>query len=182
MITNMLKIMVKTRVLLFGLQTLFCCALTAFNIEKALANSVDTINTFVENSYILSGDNQIVFVKSDGAVSEKYVLNNPPNLQLKYSEIKSLLDSCVWKEYYEDKIMQGHARFLIFFLFDKSGHIQDIFFSKAFLRSDEDFFERLKNIIRKTIDDNHSIFENKSNGQLNDKTFYFLLYRINLYP
>lgn len=182
MITNILKNKVTSRVLSGYLKLLFCCAFGTFVQEMALANSVDTINTFVENSYILSGDNKIVFVKSDGAVSEKYVLNDPPNLQLKYSEIKSLLDSCVWKEYYEDKIMKGHARFLIFFLFDKSGHIQDIFFSKAFLRSDEDFFERLKNIIRKTIDDNHYIFENKSNSQLNNKTFYCFLYRINLYP
>ena len=177
--SNYLKNKANTRALCCYLKILFYCVFTIIVQETVLANSVDTIKTDAQNIYILAADSNIVLKKEEGLVSEKYVLCN---LKIKDIEIKSLLDSSIWREYYEGKIMQGHARFLFFIISDVDGRIEDVCFSEAFTKSNDEFFDLLKSIIRKTIKGNQSIFESKVARPLNSKTFYFSSYRINLYP
>jgi hypothetical protein len=152
------------------------CASFLFVYNYLHATHVDTIQTNIEGTTIMIEKNDILYAK-EGNPIKKYVFSEI----IHSSELKLMLDSCVWENYYEGKIKQGHVRIFTFILFDKHGKLEHVCVSKPFAISDESFFNQLTPIIIETIEEHPSLWK-KSKRSTRKNACYYTPYRLNLYP
>ena len=98
------------------------------------------------------------------------------------SDVKLLIDSCLWQKYYNGEIKEGHSRILCYFLLNKKGKVDDVYFSEPLSASDEEFYSQVTSAIKKVVEDYSFCREGKWLRHNKKRTCFPFLYKINLYP